>query len=71
MELEHLIRQPSAATFPRWGRLTVVCAFGLWRGILLKAFAKQKPAAPALAGTIGLLALVHTTRLTGGYDWRR
>ena len=68
MELEHLIRQPSAATFPRWGRHTVVYAFDYGGEFCSKLLQSKSQRLEPLAGSIGLLALVHTTRLTGGYD---
>ena len=40
-------------------------AFGLCESLLHS----KSQRSPPLAGNIGLLALVHTTRLTGGYDF--
>ena len=68
MGSEHLIRQPSAATFPCWGRLTFIYAFDYGGKFCSKLLQSKSQRLESLAGSIGLLALVQTTCLTGGYD---
>ena len=63
LRILHLIRPASLAMFdtiPLKGK-----AFWLCESLLHS----KSQRTPPLAGNIGLLALVHTTRLTGGYDF--
>ena len=55
--------------FPRWGRLTVVCTLDYGGGVCSKLLQSKSRQLEPLASPIWLLALVHTTRLTGGCDW--
>ena len=60
LRILHLIRQPaSGCHLPLKGK-ALICK--------LLLYSKSQRLEP-LASNIGLLALVHTTRLTGGYDF--
>ena len=64
------VSRQAAATFPHWGRLTAFCAFNYSGGVCSRLLQCKSQRLEPLAGSIGLLALVHTTRLTGGYDFK-
>ena len=55
-------------TFPLWGRLAGFQLF-VNKGLSAKTFVLQKQRLEPLPGVFRLLALVQTTRWTGGYDY--
>ena len=50
------------------GRLTIIYTFNYGGGFCSKLLHSKSQRLDPLASSIGLLALVNTTRLTGGYD---
>ena len=64
-----VIHSPRAASLPT-GEGLLLFTLSIMEGDFAQGFCKSKSQRlEPLAGSTGLLALVHTTRLTGGYDF--